>query len=74
LRVVTEGDVGAGDEVEVLSRPAHGFTVADGSRIFHRDRAEAARLLEIDELAPPLKKWARKRLGIPEDGTGESEA
>jgi len=74
LRVVTEGDVGAGDEVEVLSRPAHGFTVADGSRIFHRDRAEAARLLEIDELAPPLKKWARKRLGIPEEGAGESEA
>jgi len=28
----------------------------------------------IDELAPPLKKWARKRLGIPEEGAGESEA
>lgn len=68
LRVVTEGDLGSGDKVEVLSKPAHGFTVADGSRIFHRDRAEAARLLEIDELAPPLKLWARKRLGIPEDG------
>lgn len=77
LRVVAEGDVGAGDQLEVLSRPAHGFTVADGSRIFHRDRAEAARLLEVAELAPPLKQWARKRLGIPEDGAGggsESEA
>jgi MOSC domain-containing protein YiiM len=67
LRVVTEGDVGAGDEVELLSRPAHGFTVADASRIYHRDRAEASRLLEVAELAPPLKKWARKRLGIPEE-------
>jgi MOSC domain-containing protein YiiM len=75
LRVVTEGDVGAGDTVEVLSRPTHGFTVADGSRIFHRDRAEAARLLEIAELAPPLKQWARKRLRLPEaDTEGESEA
>lgn len=68
LRVVAEGDVGAGDTVEVLSRPAHGFTVADASRIFHRDRAEAARLLEVAELAPPLKQWARKRLGIAEEG------
>lgn len=67
LRVVTEGEVGAGDEVELLSRPAHGFTVADASRIYHRDRAEASRLLEVAELAPPLKKWARKRLGIPEE-------
>ncbi|WP_194924973.1 MOSC domain-containing protein [Catenulispora pinisilvae] len=67
LRVVTEGDIGAGDPVEVLSRPEHGFTVADASRIFHRDRAEAERLLAVAELAPPLKQWARKRLGIPEE-------
>lgn len=74
LRVITEGEVGAGDELEVLSRPAHGFTVFDGSRIYHRDRAEAAALLEIEELAPPLKKWARKRLGLPEEAAGESGA
>ncbi|ACU75892.1 MOSC domain containing protein [Catenulispora acidiphila DSM 44928] len=74
LRVLTEGDVGAGDQVAVASRPAHGFTVADASRIFHRDRAEAPRLLEVAELAPPLKKWARKRLGLPLDDAGESEA
>ena len=75
LRVVTEGDVGAGDAVEVLSRPAHGFTVADASRIYHRDRAEAPSLLEVAELAPPLKQWARKRLGMPEAGIeGESKA
>ena len=28
LRIVTEGELGAGDEVEVLSRPEHGITVA----------------------------------------------
>lgn len=70
LRVLAEGDVGAGDEMRLLSRPGHGFTVADASRIFHHDRAEAARLLEIEELAPPLKDWAAKRLGfglVPDD-------
>jgi MOSC domain-containing protein YiiM len=68
LRVLTEGDVGAGDRLEVLSRPAHGFTVADASRIYHRDRTEAPQLLAVAELAPPLKDWARKRLGLPDEG------
>jgi MOSC domain-containing protein YiiM len=68
LRVLAEGEVGAGDGLELLARPDHGFTVADASRIFHHDRADAARLLEIDELAPPLKSWAAKRLGlVPDD-------
>ena len=64
LRVVTEGDVGAGDTLEILSRPAHGFTVHDASRIYHRDRDQAKALLAVEELAPPLKDWAGKRLGI----------
>jgi MOSC domain-containing protein YiiM len=62
LRILTEGDVGAGDGVEVLSRPGHGFTVADASHIYFHDRSSAARLLEIPELAPTLKNWATKRL------------
>ncbi len=62
LRVLTEGDVGAGDTLEVLSRPAHGFTVQDASRIYHRDRDQAKALLGVEELAPPLKKWAEERL------------
>ena len=67
LRVITEGELGAGDELHVLSRPGHGFTVFDGSRIYHRDRDEAATLLKVEELAPPLKSWARKRLGLDPD-------
>jgi MOSC domain-containing protein YiiM len=68
LRILAEGDVGAGDALEVLSRPEHGFTVADASHIYFHDRASAARLLEIEELAPPLKTWAEKRLGHKQGG------
>ena len=32
LRIVIEGELGAGDEVEVLSRPDHGVTIAHGLR------------------------------------------
>jgi MOSC domain-containing protein YiiM len=36
LRIVTQGELGAGDELTVASRPEHGVTVADVSRaVFH---------------------------------------
>lgn len=65
LRIVTEGEIGAGDAVEVVSRPDHGFTLADAARIYHLERSSAAELLDVPELAPPLKVWAAKRLAAP---------
>ena len=68
LRVLVEGDVGAGDEVRACCPgPRTASPVADAFRIFHHDRAEAPRLLEVEELAPPLKNWAAKRLGLVPD-------
>src|SRR5262249_5908509 len=41
LRIVAEGDVGAGDAIRVVSRPDHGVSIGDVFRIFVRDRHEA---------------------------------
>jgi MOSC domain-containing protein YiiM len=60
LRILAEGEVGAGDPVEVVHRPAHGLTVADVSRIYHDDHAGAARLLRAPELAGTWKRWAER--------------
>ncbi|MEA2574298.1 MAG: hypothetical protein QOH93_1596, partial [Chloroflexia bacterium] len=60
LRIITEGDVGAGDEINVLHRPAHGVTIGDIAHIYHSDPSRAGLLLEIEELAEPLKRWARR--------------
>lgn len=49
LRVVREGDVGAGDEVTLLSRPAHGMTLREMTLAL-RDPDQAARLREIPRL------------------------
>jgi MOSC domain-containing protein YiiM len=49
LRVLRTGELGAGDTVEIVSRPDHGVTVADGFRI---DTTERHR---IAELAPALR-------------------
>jgi MOSC domain-containing protein YiiM len=62
LRILEEGDVAAGDPVEVVDRPGHGFTVAEVARVYHADHAGAARLLEVPELADDWKQWAAARL------------
>jgi MOSC domain-containing protein YiiM len=60
LRILEEGDVAAGDPVEIVHRPGHGLTVAEVARIYHHDHAGAARLLEVPELAGTWKEWAAR--------------
>lgn len=62
LRVVAEGDVGAGDTVEVLDRPRHGMTIGD---VFVIRRAPAdglLRMLEMPGLSEELADVVRKDL------------
>jgi MOSC domain-containing protein YiiM len=63
LRVLEEGELGAGDAVAVAQRPGHGVTVADVAAAYHsHDVALAARLLDVDELDDGWKEWARQRV------------
>ena len=61
LRIIIEGDVAAGDRVRVAYRPAHGVTVGEVAHIYHADRADAHRLLDVPELADTLRHWATRR-------------
>ena len=58
LRIVVEGDVGAGDEIRVTNRPDHDLTVRDVFRIYSRDRDEAARLLGVPQVPESWRTWA----------------
>ena len=60
LRILAEGEVAAGDPVEVVHRPGHGLTVAEVSRIYHADHAAATRLLQVPELAGTWRQWAER--------------
>jgi MOSC domain-containing protein YiiM len=62
LGIVEEGDLGAGDPITVVERPAHGVTVGDIWRIYHHDRRSAAGLLEVPELSGSWRDWARRHL------------
>jgi MOSC domain-containing protein YiiM len=65
LRIVEEGEIGAGDEVRVGAKPEHGITVGDVARIYHQERGRCALLLEAPELAEGWREWALRRTGDP---------
>jgi MOSC domain-containing protein YiiM len=60
LRIVTEGELGAGDAIEVLARPEHGVTVALVSRAILLDPSLRARAGSAPELAESLAAHLRE--------------
>ncbi|MBX7265681.1 MOSC domain-containing protein [Micromonospora sp. Llam7] len=65
LRVLREGDVDAGDPVEVVHRPAHGVTVGEVFRATSLEPALLPRLLAAVDLPEPIRDRARRRLAGP---------
>ena len=62
LRVIVPGELGAGDPVEVVSRPPHDICVGLVFRaIMHDDDGLAARAAAAPELPPALAAWLRER-------------
>jgi MOSC domain-containing protein YiiM len=59
LRIVREGELGAGDAIEVVSRPAHGVTVALVSDAVLRDESLRAAAAAAPELAEGLARHLR---------------
>ncbi len=54
LRIIAEGELGAGDELDVCHRPDHGVTVALVSDAILKDRSLAARAASAPELSPEI--------------------
>jgi MOSC domain-containing protein YiiM len=62
LRIVTEGDVGAGDAVEVVHRPDHGLTVLDIVRTGADPTPECLEaLLAVPAVPQSWRDWATRR-------------
>jgi MOSC domain-containing protein YiiM len=55
MRIIEEGDVGAGDEIELLSRPDHGVTLSLASDACLKDRSLAATVLTVPGLSEELR-------------------
>jgi MOSC domain-containing protein YiiM len=63
LAVVEEGEIGAGDRVEIVSRPSHELTVAGMAQIYLFDRARVHEMLVAPELPESWREWAAEHSG-----------
>jgi MOSC domain-containing protein YiiM len=68
LRIVVEGDVGAGDEIDVIERPDHELTVRDVLRIYAFDHRDVERLVTVPQLSESWRGWARHLLETASHG------
>jgi MOSC domain-containing protein YiiM len=64
LAIEGAGDVGAGDIIRCVDRPAHGVTIGTIERAYHHDRALARRLLDVDELSDGWREWAHAAVQV----------
>jgi MOSC domain-containing protein YiiM len=67
LRLVVEGDVGAGDEIRAVERPDHDLTIRDVFRIYTRDHDEVRRLLSVPRMSESWRRWANDWLQQTKD-------
>jgi len=63
--VIKEGEVGAGDSVEMVARDEHDITVADITRLYVHDKADLEtmrRALEVEALPESWRGYFRQQL------------
>ncbi len=60
LRVLVDGDIGAGDRIDVLHRPGHGITVSTMFRAMTTEPALLPELLRVDGLVDEARGRAEK--------------
>jgi MOSC domain-containing protein YiiM len=62
LRIVEEGELAAGDEVEIVERPDHEVTVGFFADAYQLDRSLLPRLLEAERLPEYWRSWVEDYL------------
>ena len=60
--IETEGEVAAGDTIELVDRPGHDITVGMVERAYHGHPELAALLVDLPELSDGWRAWARRAL------------
>ena len=65
LRIVTPGEVRAGDSIEIVYRPAASVTITEAFRIYMHEPASLARLLDAEGLPADLREEVEKRVSRP---------
>jgi MOSC domain-containing protein YiiM len=62
LAIESEGEVGAGDPIELLGRPDHDVTIGTVERAYHGHRELRAQLVDLGDLSTSWRQWAARAL------------
>ena len=60
LRIVKEGTLSAGDEIDVVHRPSHGVTISDLFAAKSGDRSKILEIAELSEISSEIREWAKR--------------
>jgi MOSC domain-containing protein YiiM len=60
LRIVEEGELGAGDPIDLVERPGHGITMELLARAYLADHELAPEILAAPALSDGWREWAQK--------------
>jgi MOSC domain-containing protein YiiM len=63
--VLEAGELGAGDELEIVNVPAHGVAISEVYRVWNGDRDESLleRVANCSDVLPAVRERARKFTG-----------
>lgn len=64
LAIVEEGDLGAGDRIDVLERPSHDVSVALVAHAYLHDHSRLTELLAAPRLPDGWRQWIAERTAI----------
>ena len=59
LRIIQEGEITAGDEIEIIHVPSHGITIADVYAAKNGERSKVEEIALVKELSPQYQEWAQ---------------
>lgn len=60
LRIIREGEITAGDEIEVILKPDHGITIADLYAAKNGERLKIQAIMQVPQLSDSFRDWAQK--------------
>jgi MOSC domain-containing protein YiiM len=59
LRIITEGEIKAGDSIEMIYRPEHQITILDIFSAKAGDREKIVEISQVTELSDKYRQWAK---------------
>ena len=59
LRIIQEGEITAGDAIEIIHLPSHGITIADVYAAKNGERSKINEIARVQELSTKYQEWAQ---------------